>query len=245
MRESIRQLREICQEPRRPFDTWHGLHIARPISLYITIVFLKLGLSANTATFLLLASGLLSALIFVLGSRVAFLLGAILLQLWYILDHVDGEIARYHKEVSLTGVYFDRISHYIVHPLIFCVLGIGLFLRLGRVVPLVIGGCAAFSAILLDAVHDVSELVSLQKTKAAHNSGLVALRTHPSRRAFSLLHKLCTFPVIIDVLLVFTLLDFFFEKNTLIFFLWFYALSITFVWISKLCYFILTRKMDR
>ena len=42
------------------------------------------------------------------------------------MDMADGEIDRAGKRASSTGVHFDCLSHYFVHPFIFLGIGLGL-----------------------------------------------------------------------------------------------------------------------
>lgn len=246
--ESVKELRRICQEPRRLYDTWHGRKIARRISIYITIIFLRLGLSANFATGLFLLCGICGSLILILGTKSALFISALVFQLWYVLDHVDGEIARYKKQTSLTGIYFDNISHYIVHPLFFFCLGLGSFLRTGGLLNLIAGFVAGLSLVLINIIVDMYEFMLKDKGKAI-NEGQKQSNGKSNRsilrKLFSLLHQLCTFPVIIDVFIAFALMNLILKKDSIVIFLWFYAFFATFVWIGRLSYFILTRKLDK
>jgi hypothetical protein len=40
----------------------------------------------------------------------------VLIQMYLLLDCVDGEIARWRKQTSITGVYLDRVGHYLSEP---------------------------------------------------------------------------------------------------------------------------------
>ena len=51
-----------------------------------------------------------------------------MLQLAYILDGTDGEIARFRNQCSYLGEYLDRVFHVFIYPLIYISLGLGLFL---------------------------------------------------------------------------------------------------------------------
>jgi len=244
--ESIKELRKICQEPRKFCDTWHGKNFARPISIYITVLFLKLRLSANFATGIFLLSGLAASFLLFCPNEFMVLLGALAFQLWYILDHVDGEVARYNKQTSLTGAYFDRISHYIVHPLLFFCLGAGLFFKLKIPAMLILGFFASFSMVLINAVTDIYELTLCQKTQKTINKPAKDIKKISfAKKTFSFFHHLCTFPMIIDIFLIFALVDMLFNKNTVIFFLWFYAICANLIWIFKLSYIVATRKPDK
>ena len=201
--DSIKELRRICQAPRNHCDTWHGKNIARPLSIYITIMCIRLGVSPNFVTGIFLFLGIIASLFLISDHRVVVFAGAVLFQLWYLLDHVDGEIARYKNELSLTGVYFDYVSHYIVHPLAFFCLGLGLFFRLGHLSSLILGILAGLSIILINAVVDIYKLILCGKTKkdvSDSTRGTESLSL--PKRIFSFLHHLCIFPNVIDMLFV-------------------------------------------
>jgi len=155
MVESITELRKICQ-PAEIVDNnaWYARIFARKISIYFTKLLLYTQISANQATFLFVLIGIISGMIFWRGTPLANLLGIILLQLWYIFDHVDGEIARYRKQVSITGAYLDGIAHYICHPFFFLSLSIGAFNYLNDVWALYLGMFGAFSSVLDLIVYD-------------------------------------------------------------------------------------------
>lgn len=97
---------------------------ARKISIYLTKLLLLAHFSANQVTLLNLLLGLVIGLVFIIGkgTPIVMFIGALGLHLWIILDHCDGEVARYRKETSITGEYFDYILHYILHPyFVFCI----------------------------------------------------------------------------------------------------------------------------
>lgn len=54
-----------------------------------------------------------------------FIVGVICLQVGFILDLCDGEVARHFKQESKAGEYLDLVGHRIVIPLYFCGLGLG------------------------------------------------------------------------------------------------------------------------
>lgn len=120
--------------------------IFRRISIFITIIFIKLKIKANTATFLSLAAALGSCF-FLLYNTVPMMAAAIfLIFLYYMLDHVDGELARYHKytggRTSLRGHYFDLLVHRYSSNLMVFFMGLGVY-NLYRYESVVILGFAA------------------------------------------------------------------------------------------------------
>lgn len=120
------RIREVTySEEKRRTDfrshLWAYL-VARPLSFYIAPLFLRFGISANQVT--LLGGGVLLAGLagIVLGPyHATFLItGTILVNLWYLLDFVDGCIARYDDGGNPFGAFLDwfvGVIHHIGIPI--------------------------------------------------------------------------------------------------------------------------------
>ena len=122
--ESLEELGPICQKPNyREVGNWYARRVIRDAALPITRLLLYTGVTANQVTAISLILGLLGISLFASPSPIVFLLGTFLLQVWYLLDHVDGQIARYRKTSSLTGRFFDFLTHHLIHGVIFFSLG--------------------------------------------------------------------------------------------------------------------------
>lgn len=250
--EGIKELRKICQAPRASADNWHMKHIARAPSIYITWLLLHTPLSADGATLLMTIVGLAACAVFMSGTAYSFFIGSLMLQLWYIMDMVDGEIARYRRKTSLTGLYFDWISHYLVHPLVFVAIGMGLSRSGGKVV-FYASLVAAYSVMMISVLWDV--LQSLLYTKLVKDPRLAAKvsakqkeeRTISfARRIFSMLHVLSTFPSIMNMLLIVAALQVIFIRPSFLhWFVYFYAVAATLVWILRLVVFLLQKRADK
>lgn len=250
--ESIEELRRICQYPRRDADNWHMRHISRRPSIYITWALLHTSISANGATLLFLLTGMVASAAFIFGTKLSFLIGGILLQVWYIMDMVDGEIARYKKQTSLTGVYFDRISHYIINPIFFFCIGLGLYFMEGRNVSIFLMSLlSAYSNTMINASTDVRRSAlygSIQNSSSEPED--VDIKDMPVKqrsifaRAFSLLHMLCVMPAIMDILLLSTVFDFLTGLNSTSWFIKFYAVGATIVWSARVGFFVIKKKLD-
>lgn len=251
--ESIKELREICQKSRLWADTWHGRHIARPASIYLTAVFLRLGLSANTVTGIFLASGIAGSLLMAFGNRVLFFAGTIMLQLWYILDHCDGEVARYRKQTSFTGIYFDAITHYISHPLIFFCTGLGLYVEQGNIRLFIAAVVAGYSVCMLSVLEDILSTVLynnaqkgvLTKPSGSKSKNETMPDTNIFKNLFSFSHKLCTFPIIMNILFFSAVINLFIGYNIVNLVVLFYAFAATFVWVARFFVFIMERRPDK
>ena len=96
----------------------------RKVSPYVTRFALRAGLSANALTALMIPTGLLAAVLLTF-SNVAGAVGALLLvQLQLLLDCSDGEVARWRRTSSATGIYLDQLAHYSVEAAIPAALGV-------------------------------------------------------------------------------------------------------------------------
>jgi len=107
MVESIKKLKKICQRDRK--ELFFTRVFYRKISIYFTKLLLYTPISASGVSILSGIIGLPSILFFSFGNYYYSIIGAILLFLWYILDHCDGEIARYRKNSSAKGSYVDEV----------------------------------------------------------------------------------------------------------------------------------------
>jgi len=152
----IKELSVQCQKPRyKEVGNWMVRTFLRDAAVPVTWLFLHTPVSANQITLLSAAVGLAGSLCLSMPGWGAFAAGALLLQAWYFLDHVDGQVARYRKENCLTGRFLDFMSHHLIHPSIVFFLGLGLDDAIGPRVAAAWSFSAALSVLLFNAVHDV------------------------------------------------------------------------------------------
>lgn len=231
----------------------------RDAALPCTWLLLHTGVTANQVTLAALVIGVLGAFFLVLPESGAFLAAALLIQFWYYLDHVDGQIARYRKTDGLTGRFFDFLMHHIVHTSV--VLGLGV--HFSRVFSLGEAGLltafgVSFSMSLFNFMHDIKckafieRLLKSEVTRVVQAPRLGAGgtgRTEKSslrRRVFSGLHKACEIHVMMNVFTFLALAEYFFFKEfdfrCLLFV--FYAPVILVITVTKVTYFISKRKAD-
>ncbi len=167
--ESIKELRKICQPPELGKEFLYT-RVMRKVSIYVTKLFLIMGIAPNTATviqLIFMASSFFPFL--VSGSWWNIVVSAILLNVAYVFDHVDGELARYHGP-TYYGRLLDIAGHdmyYFVHIFI----GLGLFLRGGSLILLLLGISASVFMMML-RLHELrAEHMALRREK---KSGRVA-----------------------------------------------------------------------
>jgi phosphatidylglycerophosphate synthase len=179
MVEKISELRKICVKhmskevlAMRP---WYTEKVTRKVSIYITWVLLHTAISANQISGIMVLTGVAAAIFFLLGTPWFVLVGALLLQLEYLLDNVDGEIARYRQSSSLTGSYIDGLCHYFIEPLIFIAIGVGLYGRTHSLLIFIASIMAAYFLVLLKIIYDLKGkyiLNHLIKNKGQSNNNL-------------------------------------------------------------------------
>jgi phosphatidylglycerophosphate synthase len=100
-------------------DSFFTTFLVSPYSKYIARWAAHRGLTPNAVTTASLGLGLLAAAAFATGERPGLIAGAVLLQVAFTADCVDGQLARYTQTFSPLGAYldsmFDRAKEYAVY----------------------------------------------------------------------------------------------------------------------------------
>ena len=112
-RLSLAEVRRRAQDhPHLAADPTYGRVVMRPISPYVTWLIVNwTPLSADAVTVGAILCGLGGALAFLVVAPATYLLGIVLLQVAYLLDTADGEVARVRGTSSRRGAYLDLIGH--------------------------------------------------------------------------------------------------------------------------------------
>lgn len=121
---SISELRRICQKDIKGKDVWTWFEVQRRFSIYFTKMFVVLGVSANRVTLINLCIMLVATSLFFTKSLGGFVVGFLLLQLYFVLDCSDGEVARFFGCAGAKGLFVDRLVHVVSEPLLFLSLGV-------------------------------------------------------------------------------------------------------------------------
>jgi phosphatidylglycerophosphate synthase len=131
----------------------------REVSLRIDRYLVNTRITPNQLTYLMTVCGVLAAPALLVPGITGAVLGVVAVQLYLLLDCVDGEVARWKKQYSLGGVYLDRVGAYLTDAAVL----VGLGLRAadiwgtGRIDWLwaFLGTLAALGAILIKAETDL------------------------------------------------------------------------------------------
>jgi len=138
----ISELRKICQKER--YDDLHQV-LMRKYSIYFTKLLIKTNITANQLSVINVSLGLAASLIFLSPKGIHWFFVPATLILVTILDHTDGELARFRNESSLTGLFVDRLLPVTIFPFILICLAIRLSWDVGSNVPLIYGALGAWT----------------------------------------------------------------------------------------------------
>ncbi|NGO71291.1 CDP-alcohol phosphatidyltransferase family protein [Streptomyces boncukensis] len=170
---SVAELRPVVHpagvKDRRSGEHWAGRLYMRELSLRIDRHLVNTRVTPNQLTYVMTVAGALAGPALLVPGIPGAVLGVLMVQLYLLLDCVDGEVARWKQQYSMSGVYLDRVGAYLCDAAVL----VGFGLRAadlwgdGRIDWLwaFLGTLAALGAILIKAESD---LVGV----ARHQSGL-------------------------------------------------------------------------
>ncbi len=226
-RPTLDALRQRCPKPGAAnLGNWMARRVARPLALHITWVVIPWGISAHSMTLAAMAVAIASAVAFGFGTVAGFLIGAALLQLWYLLDHVDGQLARFHGTASLDGVQLDYLMHHLVNIIVPVGVGWGLSVNHGQPAWALVGFIWGLTLLSVGLWHDCRYKAFVQRLKwvrgqlTVHGGGVPEpqppIPTSFSRRCVWILRKLCEIHVVMNVLLVMSVVAWSFADSRLV-----------------------------
>jgi phosphatidylglycerophosphate synthase len=201
---SLKNLRDKTQKENEPEP--YAKYIIRPISILFTWLFVRTPITANQVTLLQEIIGIVGSIFFIKGN---FVVGALLLQLGYILDCSDGEVARWKNQQSKQGKFLDLIGHMIVIPFYYFGLGLGIYLQQGQIITIIMGFLAALFSL------------KIEKLLMNENGDLEI-----GRRGF--IKSLFRYPDSMNLITVFAIVDWLFKTNLLFYLVIILGIGMTF-----------------
>src|SRR3989338_5102188 len=213
MVESLKKLSEICQKPRyKEVGNWMVRHILRDAALPMTWLLLHTAVTAHQVTSVSILIGTAGIICFSFMGKGFFLAGCLLLQFWYYLDHVDGQIARYRGSSSLSGRFFDYLMHHFIHGIILFSLGCYAFESAGHKAFLIWGFFGSVSTFMFNLIYDTQYKTFFEKLASVKRLEINPPAADPSSPGqskpskknaagalFSLLHKFFEIHVLMNI----------------------------------------------
>jgi hypothetical protein len=161
------ELRTRCLKPDSDrIGTWTARRLARPIALRITRVVLPTGISAHQTTLFAALAALAAACGLAHGTPGGWLCGAVLLEVWYVFDHVDGQLARWHRTASLDGTTLDYLMHHGVNLIVPQAIALGLVRLTGEPTWFVLGTAWSWGLVTAGLRHDARYKSFIQRLKS-------------------------------------------------------------------------------
>jgi phosphatidylglycerophosphate synthase len=165
---TLAELRTRVHKARhREIGNWLARRVARPSAVYGTWLALRMGVSAHQVTAAAWLTWMAAAIGIGWGTRAMFVAGVALAHLAFWLDHVDGQVARWHSTASLDGTYLDYLMHHAASLATGFALGYGLASRSGDPRWSIAGMMIAGGWTLLGLHNDCRYKAFFQRLKAA------------------------------------------------------------------------------
>ncbi|MCX4747024.1 CDP-alcohol phosphatidyltransferase family protein [Kitasatospora sp. NBC_01287] len=197
-RVQLEELRSVIHPPGKldsRAEHWAGRLYMRSVSLRVTRLLLNTRWSPNQITGVMVVAGMLSGAALLIPGLGGAVLSVVFMQLYLLLDCVDGEVARWRKQFSPLGVYLDRLGAYLADAAVMVGMGFRAS-SLGLSPYLVAGLVAAIGVLLLKASSDLVHVArsdsglakATDQSVVPRSSGLARVRRLTSAVG---IHRIC------------------------------------------------------
>jgi hypothetical protein len=128
---TLAQVRDAGQGDRHLLaDPTYARILVRRLSPYVTLLITRFTpLPADAITALSITAGIAGGLAILPASAASYALAIVLLQLAYLLDVVDGEVARVRGSAGLRGTYLDLAGHFVQNRALYGAAGYALMVE--------------------------------------------------------------------------------------------------------------------
>ena len=172
MRYSPRFFKDGLPDWKRRKDPILSRLFYRPVSFYLSSLFCEIGWTANMVSYFSAVVAIVSCAFFIAGMPI---IGAILINIWLLLDCADGNIARCVKNEPY-GDFADLMSSYICVGLMFACIGYcvfhygGLLLAPGNPLIVLVGALAGSSDSLMRLLYQKFKNSSMSQGLAVEDT---------------------------------------------------------------------------
>jgi len=123
-------------ETKNKDDEWWSSFVSSPLAIAINYFVVDIKwLTPNLITLFSFIVAIISAVFIIFGGTVSFVIAAILIQFSYVLDCMDGQMARYRKTSSSSGSFFDKLTDQIQVTLWFGSVGYAAYVQSQSILP--------------------------------------------------------------------------------------------------------------
>lgn len=120
---SLQQIRDSLPAEKNLADSIWTRYVLRPVSVPVAWLCLRLGMRANTVSYLSAFLCVVGGILYGSGIFLWAVIGALLFNLFAILDCVDGNMARVTNTTSPYGAWADALGGYIAYTAVLISIG--------------------------------------------------------------------------------------------------------------------------
>ena len=155
---SPHEIREVCQAGKDRDPGWYRIH--RRLSIHVTARLLQTQITLGHVSALMLSLGVAGAVLNASPHLLVNALGWACLYGAFLLDKIDGEIARFRRQESVIGILLDRFHHRMVEPLLFLALGWRAFGATHSLLPLIAALAAMLAANIVEETQHLPAYIA-------------------------------------------------------------------------------------
>ena len=159
MKYSYKQILNSLPKKKNSNSSWWVKLWVRRVSFLFTYLFINLGFSPNAVSVLSIFVTLAACVLFAVPAKWAVIVAIVLINLWLILDCVDGNIARCRKIKTAYGEFVDDIGGYYTVAFAYLAIGVcayhtgGALFSQNNIWLIVMGGISSICDILARLIH--------------------------------------------------------------------------------------------
>lgn len=155
---SLRTITESLPKKKNSKSSLWVKLVVRKLSFIFTFIFINCGSSAWTASIISVFTAVLGSAFIAVDNMVFRIIGVILIELWLVLDCVDGNIARVKKTSSEMGEFIDALSGYYVTGFVYFAVGFAAYNTTKifadhAFLMVVLGGISTVAGLLARIIH--------------------------------------------------------------------------------------------
>ncbi len=176
MKYSIRYIVKSLPKNKSSVSSFWVKAVARPLSFVFTFILANLGCTANFVSILSGVVSVIGCILLAVPNTAAMITGIVLINLWIVLDCVDGNIARVTNNHTRMGEFFDAAYGYIICAFDFWAIGIAAYnwsyLLFGEksVMNLIVGGLACSFNLLPRLVYQKYTVMCMAMAESEGNA---------------------------------------------------------------------------
>ena len=181
MKYTMADIKASLSHEKKMEDSQFAIYVHRPLSYPLTYLFVNRGVSAWTVSILSAVVAFIGCMLICSASYPVRWIGIALINLWAILDCVDGNVARVTKTQSNKGAFMDAESGYMICAFVYLAFGMAAYhtdeiaLFPDKVTYLFVGAMASVSDLLARLIHQkyVSTVENFEQKEGSAKQSLL------------------------------------------------------------------------